>query len=169
MIVLTVLARSQQLGNLYFENEKVVYRKVFEVDTINADELQKMLENHLIRIPAVKELQYIGEFIGIINGMFVDVDKYLSKRLTYWSELSKPMDAKMKIQVKNGRYRVIIEEIKFINPSPYSVFSLDIIASERNLKTTLSSNFYKRSLGYLDQFLTDLFTLKIESFNQDDW
>jgi len=163
--------------NFYLENQKVQYRKVFEVEFLSEDELIDKLNGYLPTISGLENINFNGTvFTGFINEWDIDIKKYGARSISSWVMLSQKMNSKLTIQVKENRYRIVLSDIQFIaydpldftNSKPFSVTEMNYVATKKNGTEFSTSNTVLNGLELLDKFLTDKFEISFDQLD-DDW
>jgi hypothetical protein len=151
----------------YFKisEEKFVYEKVFEVDSLSASQIDSLLIQYL---PTATSIQNIKSNNGLITANFVNLFNNHATWKVY------PLNANIIIKIKNGKYMVIVNSIVFSTIAP--VFGMNQMIAQ---SVPAETYFLKHSPAeyrtrgdlqglavILENQLTDIFTIKK---TKDDW
>lgn len=177
LILLLILGQTEnQHSNFFLENQAITYRKVYEIEFLDEDELIDKMNGFLPTISGIENINFNGTvFTGYINEWDIDIKKYGAKNISSWAMLSQKLNSKITIQVKENRYRVILSDIQFVaydplnftNPRPFSIVEMNDVATRKKRTEFSSSNTVLNGLELLDKFLTDKFNISIEQLDED--
>jgi hypothetical protein len=173
-------------GSFQFDtNErKVLWVKVFDLyPNLNLKDLKGFLiENNLVEVQSEDSLSLVGVF----KKKSIDIQKYGYKRgFTPMVLLDNEQVSNLKIDYKEGRYRVTLTDIGYIDNGVISdifmkgmigqnaptskgnfvSYSGDVTFNKRNEVRTSYSMVYE----ILEKFYTDMFTYKKPSNKIDNW
>ena len=155
---------SQELFNKYLnfeiENDnKIAYKKVFELeDNSKEDIIEYFKINSDIEIKITSD-----ELIGEIKGVKIDYKKYGGTEMNTMTVLNYKMFAKIKIQFREDRYRVILREIIFMNKGKViktnNKTDLEIVIKSHPITGTKKSEFKKNNFEMKSLSPGDVFSL----------
>jgi hypothetical protein len=165
------------LSNFYIENNTVVYKRVFDLPNQNEKEVKDALLKFINKVPNVSNVRESGnEIFADISNMKINYQKYGGSYMTTLILLNHSMFAKLIVQIKDNKYRILIKDIYFIDDA-----SLQSLTSKKEMdnKTDLtpvitkahasefkSSSIIVKGMGYLNSQFTDLFTYTQQ---EDKW
>jgi len=173
-------------GSFQFDtNErKVVWVKVFDIDpNLKLKDLKGFfIENNLVEVQSEDSLALVGVF----KKKSIDIQKYGYKRgFTPMLLLDNEQVSNVKIDYKEGRYRVTLTDIGYIDngfisdifikgmidqnaptsKGNFVSYSGDVTFNKRNEVRTSYSMVYE----ILEKFYTDMFTYKKPTNKVDNW
>lgn len=169
--------KTTYLSDFHLENQAIVHKKVYEpTDTAN---LKERLLTQLRSTRGVENVQDMGDYISAdIKGMEIDYQKHGGKKMTTPIFLNHQLNAMLTVQLKEGRYRTLIEKINHVDHLS-NVYAASI-AQGKNI--TATEDYYLKRGGesfknnrsllgclyYTDKYIEDTFTLK-EVAASEDW
>ena len=164
LFFISFYGNAQEVFNKYlnFEIEsdnKIAYKKIFQIGNKSKTDIIDFFKiNFDIEIKLISD-----EWIGEIKGIKIDYKKYGGKTMNTMILLNDEMFAKIKIQFREDRYRVILREMKFgeIDKTP-----LEILRNKKKLEFKKSKTILN-SLEYMDKYFADIFIYSIK--NDSDW
>lgn len=163
------ISETNMIHNFYIENNGIVYKHVFEANELNQTQIVEKLNIILSNSTGIVNVKLIdNEFVGRIEDFTIDYRKFGGKLITAWTALNYPMFADFKIQVKDLKYRMIITNIEFINPSPYFIYNVYGFATNNNKTQFTDKNPILKGLEFIDKTIIEKFKLSVEKAN-DDW
>ena len=164
LFFISFYGNAQEVFNKYlnFEIEgdnKIAYKKIFQIGNNSKTDIIDFFKiNFDIQIKLISD-----EWIGEIKGIKIDYSKYGGKTMNTMILLNDEMFAKIKIQFREDRYRVILREMKFgaIDKTP-----LEITRNKKKLEFKKSKTILN-GLEYMDKYFADIFIYSIK--NDSDW
>lgn len=163
------LTLNAQINNFSVaDNDKLIWQKVFE-STLSYDDIYNLIVNN-------------GSFTDIVNNngiitcsikpTTIDVKTFgYSRGSVPMYVVTYDLTGFVSIQVKDGRYRVTVENFVMI----CNTDGLSKIGDETNLETwavrngNLTKGFSKIPSDIYNRFLTEKFTLKEKSYLDNEW
>lgn len=169
LLALTVLGHAQNntsYGNFKLVDQEIIYQKIFEHDSITPAKLEKFYQS----------LPYVSNLVTHDDGVEFDVtDMTVDYKKFQFSQVATPAiiqtgkySGKVRVEVKDGRYRVTIKAIQLTGDNVYkkitSKENLTPYASKNN-GTVLHPDWCRpNQLGLLDKAFTD----RLQYKSQDD-
>jgi len=133
----------------------------------NSQEIIDKLNSYLPTIVGISNIQFNGNvFTGNIDNLMIDYKKFGGKILSVWTALNNPMFAKLTIQIKDNRYRVIITDIKCVHDILEYNFNSSTTINERT--SFINKKILIQGLGYVDSYFSEMFTIKNDKIS-DEW
>jgi hypothetical protein len=178
LLFIPFYANSQitQISNFYVNNSDVIYIKVFDVsDTTNLKfNITKQLKS-TANITNIQE--YESYLTADISNMAIDYKKHGGSSLIIPMIVTNGINGKMTVDFKNGKYRVTIQGIEFINNLSIYTSGIEMEGSNQPMKNLIlnkerteikNTKKWLDVLGFLDKHFVDTFTFKSTS-NIDIW
>ncbi|NIG56285.1 hypothetical protein [Chitinophaga sp. Cy-1792] len=144
------------------QNQNVIFEKVYAADSLNQTDLLKQLQIAIPRIQGFTHYQENGNVITgrIINGI-VDYRRFGHPLLSAPALIMFPYEASVTIEVKDGRYRVTMAGITFIDnsgryrePNPIDGFLAN------NSKTEWKTGKTALKIGqFSEEYFSSIFTV----------
>lgn len=165
------------LSNFYIENNTVVYKRVFELPNQNEKEVKDALLKFISKVPNVSNVRESGnEVFADISNMKVNYQNYGGSYMSTLILLNHSMFAKLIVQIKDNKYRILIKDIYFMDDvSLQSLNSKKEMDNRTDLTPVItkahasefkSSSIIVKGMGYLNSQFIDLFTYTQQ---QDKW
>jgi hypothetical protein len=171
-------------GNFNFNTEErtVSWVKVFEIDpSLKIKDLKdSFVENNIVEIQSGDSVSFTGSFVK----RSIDIQKYGFKRgNTPMGLLDTEQTCEVKIEYKEGKYRVTLTDLGQINNGMSDIFMKGIfgmntptskgnfVSYNGELTFTKNNEVRKVSLLYevLDKFYSDMFIYKKPVIKVDNW
>lgn len=163
------MSEPNMIFNFSIENNGMVYKYVFEANELSQTQITEKLNTILSNSSGIVKVKFVdNEFVGRIEDFTIDYRKFGGKLITAWTALNYPMFADFKIQVKDFKYRLIVTNIEFINPSPYFIYDVYGLATKNNRTQVTDKKPILQGLEFIDKTLNEKFQIISEKSN-DDW
>lgn len=165
------------LSNFYIENNTVVYKRVFDLPNQNEKEVKDALLKFLSKVPNVSNVKESGnEIFADISNMKINYQKYGGSYMSTLILLNHSMFAKLIVQRKDNKYRILIKDIYFMDDESLQSLNskkemdnrsdLTSVITKGNASEFKSSSIILKGMGYLNSQFTDLFTYTQQ---EDKW
>jgi hypothetical protein len=181
LLIAFVLLPFSSFAQLYYsdfalENEAITHVEVFE--PADTTDLKGRLIDMLSLTTGIKNIQDRGNYIiADIEGMNIDYKKHGGK--TGWLPMiaTNGINGRIRVDIKNGRYRTSITSIEFISSMDVMVSGVNVEGSDRSLDEMVlnrdrtdfkKSNQWNKVMFYMNKDFTDKFTLS-EPIASEDW
>lgn len=153
-------------GYFKIENGNVQYINVFKVDSLNTGQIVQRLMLNLATAPGVSNVQKDGELItGDLRNYKTDFKKFGGKSMGVWTAIIHPMDGKFTIQVKDGRYKLVIADL-YCNapgfPGTFTSYSTRKKATEFH-----DHKLIVEGMEYMNKDFTDRFGIKNNALSSE--
>lgn len=165
LYLLIPVATFSQSENIKLENHQVIFEKKYVLDSLSADKVKSLLSSKIPIVKGITDYYNGGEVITAkLKNATIDYRVYGGKWATTATYLNYPFDANVSIIWKEGAYKVTVTNIVFRVPALGDIELGEAITSKKG--TIFSSNKTSvKATGYIDNYLSDLFTFKKDSSN----
>lgn len=159
-------------SNLKIESKTIIFEKIYSKDSVSIDSLTKLINFSLGVVPQIEGLQKSGEgFVGRLKNCSFDNSLYDGSYMSRIICLNHPMFATFSIQIKEGRYRVVVSNIYFLVNLPTAGVFNTIAKLEDALMKKDKEKFSAKPMNirageYLQKYLSAMFQLKTI---KNDW
>ena len=174
LLIICNLTFSQvKFDYLKLENNQFFFERVYDCDSLNADEIEKML---VLNIPTLKNITDFQNNKTIItakiDGAKIDYQKYGGSIWSVPNFITFNMYGNVSIVWKEKKFRVTVTNINFLNGSFNKNMNQSIIAQSLNEYSATdvftknkgaemrTNKKIEESGNYLQSHLSDLFTIK---------
>lgn len=163
-----------QPQNIKIDNGQFIYEKIFTIDSLTAGKLDTLLQQYLPTQKGVTNLKIINQVISAnFTNLFINWAKYDANNLS--SITHAPMTGNINIQIKDGKYKVLVNTIAFnlnmpnvMTGTSYSqVVSAETIFLKSDKQRFRTREDVVRLINAIDLDLTDLFAIK--TAQKTDW
>jgi hypothetical protein len=169
LIIFSSRVSSQTLHNFFIENEGVIYKRVFDLPKETGLNEKTEVLKFISKVPHVSNVREVGdEILGDITNMKINYKKYGGTSMSTMILVKGSMFGKLIVQIKENKYRVIVKDIYFIDDqSLYSMMSKKEMDNRTDFTNSItkdnrtqfrSSSTIVTGVGYVDSYLTDIFT-----------
>lgn len=178
LIFNSVLVRAQtDTMNFHLKDGNIVFENIYEFPNYSKDSLKNNLAKFLQFTSSIGDLKEISDgFTGTIKGLKINYKKYGGKYMSTWIILNHSMFGNFIIEIKEGKYRLIIKDIYFIddvslaaldtkNPD-FNKTNFSEIATRKNRTRFGIDRIVIKGLEYMKKDLTEKFKLVID---KDNW
>jgi hypothetical protein len=170
MLLITSTSYSQDVGPYKYlkkENGAVFFERVYDMDSVSAQEVESFLTANL---PSIRDFSDFVKTPDVITGKvkdcLVDYKRYGGKWGNTLALLNHPMFANVSIVWKDNKYRVTVNNIYFMTAG-LGKMKLDEVVTKRR-GTEFDPNRTVVSGGiYVEKYLSELF--EIEKSKKADW
>ncbi len=164
-----VTSEPTPVHNFHIENNGLIYKYVFETTELSETQIIENINSLLSNSTGLKNVNFSNnEFAGRIENFTIDYRKYGGTLFNTLTALNNPMFADFKIQIRDKRYRLIVSNIEFINPSPYFIWNLYSLATKQNRTGFKNQSAILKGLEYIDSCLKEKFEIDTEK-STDEW
>jgi hypothetical protein len=168
IIFLTPFFLKAQFENIKLENGQVFFEKIYQVDSIDINSIEKLLTTHIPRIKDLTDFNKTNEIIiAKIKNSYIDYKKYGGKWVNTPVFLNHPFFADVSIVWKENKYRATVTNMYF-NVSGLGITKLSEIATKKKETELDNSKGSKLILHYIDSYLSDLFKIN-RLDDKDNW
>lgn len=151
-----------------------MYENIFIIDSNSAWKIDTLLQHQLPLAPCITNIQYSNGIINCsFNNALVNYKKFVGSAMNTAMFLNDPFMANATIQIKYGKYKVTVTNITF-NLSLVTLYNTShLLQPAENIFLKNSNTQFKnrntiiQAGKYLEQHLTDIFTLKNPTLT--DW
>lgn len=145
-------------------NNQIIYEKIYNLDSLNASQIETILVSNIPNITDVSDFQKGTNLITFsIKGVYIDIKKYGLSRWNMNGCLAFPMSSNVSIVWKDGKYKITVSNITF-NVVSFGVQKL----SNHLLRNdgTFDERKAQTSFGHcVEDYLTDKFTINTNISN----
>ncbi len=170
IIFLLPMVLFSQYNHLKLEKEKVIYERVFEIDSMSKEDLKAQLQHAVSKINNIHNVQFSETFFSAeLKNIIIDYKKY---GYSYWKTpvpLNYPFSANVFVSFKEGKYRVTVSSMLFF------ISSSGMLDGPLTCETLLTKNGEKFKQNntviiggeIIEKYLDETFTF---DFNQNkEW
>ena len=159
-----------QYNYLKLEKEKVIYERIYEIDSLSKEDLKMQLQLAMSKVNNINNLQINETFISAeLKNITIDYKKY---GYSYWKTpipVNHPFSANVFVSFKDGKYRVTVSSMMFYISSGGMLdgpFTCETLLTKRGKKFSQDKT---RITGgqIIEKYLDDTFMFEFD-FN-DDW
>lgn len=154
------------VGNFKLEDQKLAHVYVYEpTDTVN---VRQKVYQQLSMNPQFHNIQNEGNSITAeIKDMKIDYKKYGGKWGNTPAMLNYPINGRLLVEFKDGRYRTIVQGINCYTMGGWAPLEDISLNRAKDSISTVKGNI--QVLSYMDKHFVDTFTMKQLATAKDDW
>lgn len=178
ILPITVFCQDTNFENFDIVNRKIIYTKVFEIEEATAEDLQIYFIQQM-NVFAEKTNEYKNEITGKFLKKIIDYKKYGGSNLDTMTFIRSPMSGEFSIQFKDGKYRVIVQNIVFHSNISYNFYGVSTNENNitkieaifiKNNKDSFRKNLtYRDGLYYMSKNIEEWFSIKLNPKISNDW
>lgn len=167
LIVMSImsLSSSAQIQNIKLENGQLYFERVYEVDSLSSQNMEQFLTYNISKINNINDFSINNYVITAkLRGVVINYRKYGAKWGSTPSYMNHPFSCDIKIIWKEKKYRVSATNMSFYLPGNNYTLLYNLVA-KKDVSELRESQL--AALSYIEQFLSDLFTIKITT--NEEW
>lgn len=166
IVLLFPFAAKAQYDNLILENGNLYFEKVYTVDSMPVQLIEKLLTSNIPVTKSVSSFIKIGDVITAkLTGSEIDIKKYGGN---FWKDpaiVNHPVYGDINIIWKDNKYKVRVTNIYFLVGGT-TKYPIDDLITLNNGKEFDKRKATFKIGNYLQFHLSDLFTFKM---TKDNW
>lgn len=167
ILLIVIKNAAAQIPNLKIDNGNFVYEKVFNQELLSATKIDSMLQQYLPTQKGVSNLKSNNSQItASFQNLFINYKKYDAHNGSLICNA--PLNANITIQIKEGKYKVLVNSIVITTTGP-TLGSMQMITQTssaeslflKNNQTEFRTNSgIEKMMDAIQQQFTDMFTIK---------
>lgn len=151
---------------LKLENNQFLFERVYDYDSLSADEIEKLLISNVPTLSNIKDFQNNQKIITAkIEGTKIDFKKYGGQSMSVPAFFGGLFFANISIVWKDKKYRVTATNMYFQVQGLGKMTTTDIFTKDRGTEMRIHRKLEESGI-YLQTYLSELFTLKLA---KKDW
>ena len=167
LLLISEFSISQVAENLRLDNKQIVFEKIYPVDSLEKNQVEKLLLSNIPKVPDLTGFSKTDEIIiAKIANATIDYRKYGGKWGNTSTILNYPFFCDVSILWKDEKYRVTISNMYFSGNPIGTIKASEIFTSNKGLEFN-DSKITTKALFYIDSYLSDLFS--INSRIKNNW
>jgi hypothetical protein len=166
LLLFALSAQAQtSMSNFEIQDNSVVYRRIYESDMAKDEFLKQLLTTQ-----GITEAEDKGELITAkIEGMSIEIKKHGGSWSSSPMVLQKPLYGNMIVEFKDGRYRITLSNLNFVETGGFTEekYPVSFYAINKRKQWRKNRKFLE-VLHYTNKHMEDVFSPK-ELAASEDW